>query len=65
MLGVELIMLRMMGRCLTLILLSSAVVLITAGKYTDKTKLRKGDGELLHSGIGHKVVGIFYLLQDV
>ncbi len=33
--GVELIMLkmRMMGRCLILILLSSVVILITAGKY--------------------------------
>ncbi len=35
-LGVELIMpkMRIMGRCLTLILLSAVLILITAGKYT-------------------------------
>ncbi len=44
-LGVELIMLimRLMGRCLTLILLSSAVVLTTAGKYTNNKKWRIRD----------------------
>ncbi len=63
MLSVELIM---MGRCLTLILLSAVVILITAGKYT-KNNNRERDKEMLFSGIGQNIVGFvfIYLFQDV
>ncbi len=71
MLGVELIMMRMMGRCLTLILLSAVVILITAGKYTKNNNKnnnnRERDKEMLLSGIGQNIVGFLfiYLFQDV
>ncbi len=67
MLGVELIMMTMMGRCLTLILLSAVVILITAGKYTKNNNNRERDKEMLLSGIGQNIVGFLfiYLFQDV
>ncbi len=66
-LGVELIMMTMMGRCLTLILLSAVVILITAGKYTKNNNNRERDKEMLLSGIGQNIVGFLfiYLFQDV
>ncbi len=62
-LSVELIMLTMMGRCLTLILLSAVVILITAGKYTknNNNNNRERDKEMLLSGIGQNIVGFVFI----
>ncbi len=64
---VELIMMTMMGRCLTLILLSAVVILITAGKYTKNNNKNKNnnnrerDKEMLLSGIGQNIVGFVFI----